>query len=358
MGGINPGRPLPPDDLEYVLGAAGEIWEDLKGRTVLITGATGFFGRWLLESLLAADKRHGLGVSVIALSRDPEAFIARQPHLAGASVKWAKGSVTTLAPATLNCQRLDLVVHLATESDMAASAKDPGAAADVIVEGTRRVLDVSVSLGARRLLFTSSGAAYGRQPPAMEMMPETYSGVPDLSDPVNPYAGPGEAKRQAELLCEEYGRDRGLVSVIARCFTFAGPVLPLDSKFAFGNFLGDALAGRMIAVKGDGTPVRSYLYAADLAVWLWTLLLRGAAGRRYNVGSEQPISIRSLAETIAREVGAAGVEILGQAAGHSVPDRYVPSTARARQELELREHLSLPEVVRRTAAWHRSGGKR
>jgi nucleoside-diphosphate-sugar epimerase len=241
---------------------------------------------------------------------------------------------------------------------MAVTAKDPGAAADVIVEGTRRVLDASTRLGARRFLFTSTGAAYGSQPPDLESMPETYSGVPDTSDPTNPYAGPGEAKRQAEFLCEEYGRKAGLVSVIARCFTFAGPALPLDSKFAFGNFMGDALAGRAIIVKGDGTPVRSYLYAADLAVWLWTVLLRGAPGRRYNVGSEQPISIRSLAETIAREVGAVGVEILGRAPEHSIPDRYVPCTARARQELGLREHFSLPEVVRRTVAWHRSGGKR
>jgi dTDP-glucose 4,6-dehydratase len=192
----------------------------------------------------------------------------------------------------------------------------------------------------------------------MDMMPETYSGVPDPADPANPYGAPAEAKRQAELLCEGYTGERGLVSVIARCFTFAGPALPLDSKFAFGNFLGDALAGRSIVIKGDGTPVRSYLYAADLAVWLWTMLLRGAPGRRYNVGSEQPISINGLADAISREVGGDHVEVLGQSSARKFPDRYVPSTARARKELGLREHFSLPEVVRRTAAWYRSSGKR
>lgn len=354
---MNPGRPLPADDLAYVLEESGDIWGDLSERKILITGATGFFGRWLLESLLAADERLGLGVSITALSRDPEAFLAGNPHLTSQGLRWATGSVTTLTEASLGLEEIDFVVHLATEADLAASAKDPRAAEEVIVGGTRRVLDVAAGLGARRFLFTSSGAAYGKQPPGMEAMAETYEGVPDPSDPSNPYAGPGEAKRQAELLCEGHPRDRGLHSVIARCFTFAGPALPLDSKFAFGNFLADALAGRTVVVKGDGTSIRSYFYAADLAVWLWTLLLRGAAGRRYNVGSEQPISIRSLAETIADEVGDGRVEILGHAATRGAPDRYVPSTARARRELGLREHFSLPEVVRRAAAWHRSGGK-
>jgi nucleoside-diphosphate-sugar epimerase len=357
MGGLDPGRPLPADDLEYVLEESGDVWEQLRGRKLLITGATGFFGRWLLESLLVADARHSLNASVVALSRDPAAFIAKNPHLAGRNIRWAIGSVTTLTQATLEGRELDFVVHLATEADMAASAISPAAAANVITGGTGRVLDVATGLGARRLLFTSSGAAYGPQPPGVEAMPESYAGVPDPSHAANPYAAPGEAKRQAELLCEKYSRERGLESVIARCFTFAGPAIPLDSKFAFGNFLGDALAGRTIVVKGDGTPIRSYLYAADLAVWLWTLLLRGVAGRRYNVGSEQPTSIRNLAETIALTTGGVQVEIQGHAAARSAPERYVPSTARARQELGLREHFSLPEVVRRTAAWHRSGGK-
>jgi dTDP-glucose 4,6-dehydratase len=239
---------------------------------------------------------------------------------------------------------------------MEATKANPQAAIGVITDGTRRVLELASRSGVRRFLFTSTGAVYGRQPPELERIPESYSGKPDPTDLKSVYAVSGEAKRQAELLCLAQGD--GLGAVIARCFTFSGPGLPLDGKFAFGNFLRDALEGVPIQLTGDGTPVRSYLYAADLTLWLWTLLLRGATGRAYNVGSEDPVTLRSLAETMAAELESPGIQVLRQPAPGAPPDRYVPSTARARGELGLRETFNLKDIIRRTAAWHRTPLKR
>ncbi len=157
------------------------------------------------------------------------------------------------------------------------------------------------------------------------------------------------------MYCEKKKRSRG--TVIARCFTLAGPGLPTGSKFAFGNFIKDALAGGPIVIKGDGTAIRSYLYAADLAIWLWTLLLRGTPGRAYNVGSEYPVSLRHLAEIMAKELGAKGIQVLQEPKADGTLDRYIPSTMRARDELGLRENFNLSEIVQRTAAWHRSAVK-
>jgi nucleoside-diphosphate-sugar epimerase len=354
MGGLRPERPLPAEDLDFVVREAAGLWLQLKGARLFITGSTGFFGRWLLESLFAANEHYELGVRVVALSRDPERFLGSVPHLAIPALGWIKGSVATLGPDALAGAAFDMVIHMATEADMKASAANPQAAADVITGGTRRALEVAGQTGARRFLFTSSGAVYGQQPAETERIAEDYPGVPNPLAKNSPYALTGEAKRQAELLCVEASGRLGLEAVVARGFTFAGPGLPTGGKFAFGNFMGDALRGGPIVITGDGTTVRSYLYGADLAVWLWTLLLSGTSGRAYNVGSENAVSLRRLAEAVAAELGVQGIEVRGDATPGSTPDRYVPSTRRARQELGLRESFGLAEIIRRTAAWHRA----
>jgi dTDP-glucose 4,6-dehydratase len=142
--------------------------------------------------------------------------------------------------------------------------------------------------------------------------------------------------------------------VIARGFTFGGPGTPARSKFAIGNFIQDVLEGKPIVVKGDGTPIRSYMYGADLAVWLWTLLAKGRAGRAYNVGSEREVSILSLAEAVSAQIGKQRVEILCPANPRGPTERYVPSTQRARDELHLKENFELHQIIRKTVAWERS----
>jgi dTDP-glucose 4,6-dehydratase len=224
---------------------------------------------------------------------------------------------------------------------------------DTITVGTRRVLDFAASAGTRRLLFVSSGAVYGAQPPELTHVNEDYRGAPDSLDPRSAY---GEGKRVAEWLCALAGQEHNLEIPVARCFAFVGPRLPLDAHFAVGNFIRDALAGAPIHIAGDGTPFRSYLYAADLAVWLWTLLLRGSGARAYNVGSPVGLSIAEVAETVRNALGvSAPVRIASPApAPVRFPARYVPDVTRAAQELGLRPLIDLAEGVRRTAQWARA----
>ncbi|HRQ31700.1 MAG TPA: NAD-dependent epimerase/dehydratase family protein, partial [Anaerolineales bacterium] len=119
-----------------------------------------------------------------------------------------------------------------------------------------------------------------------------------------------------------------------------------------GNFIRDALKGGPIVVKGDGTPYRSYLYAADLAIWLWTILLRGESGRAYNVGSEEDISIAETARSVARSASPnISLEIHGKPNPLVAPERYVPSTKRAQDELRLIQSFFLDEEIKRTIAY-------
>jgi len=328
-------------DLDHILDHTRDLWEDLRGNRIFLTGCTGFFGCWLLESFAWANDRLGLGARAVVLSRDPAAFGAKATHLAAnPSIGFHIGDVRSFE---YPIGSFSHIVHAATESTTALNERDPLTMVETVITGTLRTLDFATACGGLKVLLTSSGAVYGKQPENLEHVPETYAGAPDTALPRSAY---GEGKRVAELLCAIYHQRYGLETKIARCFAFVGPHLPLDAHFAIGNFIRDRLNGGLIRVNGDGTAYRSYLYAADLAIWLWTILVKGIPCRPYNVGSEEALSIAELAAMAGTRVQIAGTPTPGK-----TPDRYVPSTHRARTELGLAQHVPLSEAIRRTCNW-------
>lgn len=343
-------RPTLSADLEQAVRFAPELWRELSGARIFITGGTGFFGTWLLETLLCADRAYDLGVEAVVLTRDPTAFLERNPHLAEAhKLSFRQGDVRTFE---LPSGTFSHVIHAATQASVTLNRKQPELMRDVIVSGTRRALDLALRSGARRFLLASSGAVYGRQRPDIAFVGEDDLGLAAPLETPDAYA---EGKREAESLCRQAAQER-LTATIARGFAFVGPHLPLGSHFAIGNFIRDALRGGPIDIRGDGTPYRSYLYASDLAVWLWTILLKGAGGRAYNVGSERRITVGELARLVAAEISpGAEVRIAEQPVPGRPPEQYVPSTARARSELGLTETVCLESALRRTASWVKAG---
>lgn len=325
-------------DMAAVSAALAADWPRLAGARIFMTGGTGFIGRWMLEALARAD----IDARVTLLSRDPAAFAARAPHLA-ARFDLVAGDVLRFDPPP---GAFTHVIHAATDASAALNASDPRRMFDTIVTGTRNALDFAVERGARRFFFLSSGAVYGAQPAAMTHVPEDWHGAPDPRDPRSAY---GAGKHAAEMLCTIHGTQFGLDVVTARIFALLGPLLSLDIHFAAGNFIRDAMAGRPIRVEGAGQAVRSYLYAADLAHWLWALFLRGEAGATFNVGSEEGVSIADLARRTAALLGAPEVEILGRPDPGWNPGRYVPSTVAIRTALGLAPTVGLDEAIRRTA---------
>ena len=167
--------------------------------------------------------------------------------------------------------------------------------------------------------------------------------------PTRPSSAYGEAKRCAELLTCARGERCGLRATVARCFAFVGPYLPLDSGFAVGNFIRDALTAREIVVRGDGSPRRSYMYASDMAAWLWTIGVAGEHGQAYNVGSDEAVTISQLASSIATRAGhGTSVRFLGDGALAGVGRSYLPDISRARTDLQLECH----STARRGAQSH------
>jgi nucleoside-diphosphate-sugar epimerase len=342
-------------DLEHILEHTRDLWRHVQGQNVFVTGGTGFFGRWLLESFLYANERLALDAGITVLSRDPDAFARKAPHLsANHALSFVRGDVRNFRHAVAPEKQFGFVIHAATEANALLNEQDPLTMIDTIVEGTRQTLQFARDHGGRRFLLTSSGAVYGTQPPDLRYLTEEYLGGPDVVQPRSAY---GEAKRLAELLCVCYAKQCGLQPIIARCFAFVGPFLPLDAHFAIGNFIRDALQGGPIVVNGDGSPYRSYLYAADLAIWLWTLLFAGVSGRPYNVGSAEAIQIGDLAQLVGSVVNSdISVEVAQKRDPAKPAERYVPSVERAASELGLRPLVSLPDAIGRTAAFSRQVG--
>lgn len=339
--------PLPPADLDHVLEWTLPVWERLRAARLFVTGGTGFFGSWLLESLAWAADRLNLDVEAVVLTRAPDAFARRSPHLAGhRAIRLHPGDVRDFK---FPDGRFTHVIHAAFPSGGPPCPAHETVA--IVVQGAERVLSFAEQSGAAHFLFTSSGAVYGRQPADLANIPETWHGAPDPLDPRSAY---GESKRLAELLCALQAARTPVSVTIARCFAFVGPHLPLDAHFAIGNFIRDALRGGPVQVRGDGTTVRSYLYAADLAVWLWTILTHGESGRAYNVGSPHAVTIGELARVVVREIApAATIHQERQPEPGRPVDRYVPDVTLAASSLRLAPRIALPDAVRRTAAWAR-----
>ncbi len=338
---------LPSRDLDHVVDAVGERWEHLRGKRLLLTGGTGFIGKWLLATFLHANQRYGLGAKVIALSRSPELFCKEYPEIAGADeIHWLKGDVRALANEAAN--GCTFAIHAAT--DVVASTS-PTEIFETCTTGTRRVLDaMAASAEVSRVLLLSSGAVYGRTPPEVTAIPESWTGAPN---PLLPASAYGEGKRVSELLCAMAAAANPNMQVsIARCFAFVGPHLPLDKHFAIGNFIKAAMGSEDIHIQGDGTPIRSYLYAADLTHWLWVLLFDGPNARAYNVGGAESISIGALAHRVNRVLGGTGKVLIAQTPPPgAVPQTYVPSIDRISNELTLKPTIDLDEAILRTARW-------
>jgi nucleoside-diphosphate-sugar epimerase len=334
------------EDLLHIYNHTSNLWDSVKNKKIFITGSTGFFGKWLLESFSYINNKLSLNAEVYALSRNPEAFVKGFPFYADISaIKFIQGDIMSFS---FPDEKFQYIIHAATDADAKLNSENPLLMMDTITIGTRRMLDFARMQPLESFLLTSSGAVYGKQPANVEHVKESESYPVDINNPSSAYA---EGKRIAELYCATYHQQFNLPVKIARCFAFVGPYLPLDKHFAIGNFILDGLNRQNIIIKGDGTPYRSYLYAADLTVWLWTILFKGTSNVPYNVGSDQSLSIKETAEAVAQNFTGTQVQVLGKPSGQP-PLRYVPDVAKIASELNLQQKIDIQKAIQNTISFY------
>jgi nucleoside-diphosphate-sugar epimerase len=304
----------------------------MKNKRIFITGGTGFFGKSLILHCRELEKNN-----IVILSREPEKRKEEFKYLLkdklGDNIDFWGGDVRNF---DFPKGDFDYIIHGAATSGKIIPDNEM---LSVVIDGTKRVLEfASNHAHLSNLLYVSSGAVYGNK--HNDPLGEDFS-----CEPVNVY---GRSKLEAEKQCI----DSGIPCSIARCFAFVGEYLPLDEHFAIGNFIRDCLNNQPIIIKGDGSPIRTYLYSGDLAHWLWTILLNGKSGRFYNVGSDQEVSIGELAEIVRKATGTTNeIKILSPPSDGN-PQRYSPDISRVRRELGLKTETSLDQAIRLTLAHH------
>lgn len=347
--------PLDKRDLDHILEYATPQLVELSEGRLFLTGATGLFGSWLLESLAHAQLELGLKFDVQFLSRDPDRFLAQHPFLKTIHrLSGLRGDIRSFT--SPDGASFSHMIHGAATSARETFVGEPALKKfDTVSAGTRNTLDFAARSRVAKFLYLSSGAVYDvRGLYAHEPLSETFSGAPD---PILPSSALGLAKRTAEFFCATYSQQSLLKSIkVARCFSFIGPKIPLDIHYAVGNFIADGLARRPVTIRGTGRDVRSYLYLSDLVVWLLTILCSDDQFEVYNVGSEDARSIYDVAMMVASCFCPATSVITknSHTPETSAPSYYVPSTMRAQEKLKLIARIGFEDGVRRTVSYYSS----
>jgi dTDP-glucose 4,6-dehydratase len=337
---------LPVEDLEHIYQNTQDIWESFRGKSIFLTGGTGFFGKWILNSFIYINQKLELNAKLILLTRNKNAFFELFPDLLDRKeVIFIQGDVCTF---DFPEEKIDYIIHAATEASVKLNLESPLVMFNTVVNGTKRVLDLAVIKNVKSLLFTSSGAVYGNQPDFISHIEENYNGAPELTNSSSVY---GEAKRMAEVLCSVYYKHNNISVKIARCFAFVGPYLPLDSNFAAGNFIHNVLKKEDIIIKGDGSSLRSYMYASDLTVWIWIILFKGESNLPYNIGSDLSISIKELALLIKSCTNSENLNIKITDTDKK-SNKYVPSIYRAKNRLNLTMGVDLETAILKTVDFY------
>lgn len=284
------------EDIKYV-SLLDLPWEKLEKKSVLISGATGMIGSFLVDVLLSKD----IDCTVYALGRSEEKANSRFS-------KWKNDSHFVFIPYDINKHfvkedlgNVDYVLHLASNTHPMQYSTDPIGTITTNILGVQNMLDFAIEHNCERFAFTSSNEIYGENRGDVDLFKEDYCGYINSN---TMRAGYPESKRCGEALCQAYKAQKGLDVVIPRLTRSYGPTMLMSDTKAISQFIKKGIAGEDIVLKSKGTQYYSYTYVADAVAGLITVLLKGENGEAYNIADEKSdIMLKDLAAIIANISG-------------------------------------------------------
>lgn len=272
--------------------------EKLKNTRILITGATGTIGSFLVDMLLQYNKTEQANITVYAAGRSLERLKERFCRVETSDLHYVWYDV--LKPLDFDFP-IDYIIHAGGNAHPVAFNRDPVGTIVGNINGTYVLLEYGRLHGVKRFCYVSSGEIYGQGDPGLIFFDEEYSGYVDPTSPRSCYP---VSKRAAETLCVSYSKQHGVETVIVRpCHTYGPGMTDTDSR-AHAQFIRNVLKGEDIVLKSSGSQMRSYCYIADCATAVLTVLLHGNSGEAYNSANpDSQITIAGLAQIIARNAG-------------------------------------------------------
>lgn len=321
-------------------------WEKLKGKSIMLSGATGLLGSFLVDVIMEKNISDKLDCTVYALGRNEKRARERfSKYVTNEYLNFISCDVE-LPIGHDDIDQVDYVLHLASNTHPVAYATDPIGTIMTNIVGLRNMLDFAVGHHANRFLFASSVEIYGENRGDVEKFDESYLGYIDCN---TLRAGYTESKRCGEALCQAYKKQQGLDIIIPRLSRVYGPTMLLSDTKASSQFILKAVSGEDIVLKSEGNQCYSYTYVADAVSGLLTVLLKGEIGGAYNI-ADADITLKAFAQYCA---DAAGTKIVfdlpdaSEAAGYSKATKACLATEKI-EELGWKAKVSIPAGIKRT----------
>ena len=286
------------EDIEYV--ASLELpWEKLSGKSILISGASGLIASCLID-VLTKKNETGLNCNIYALGRNEKKAKNRFcQYWNGDLFEFISHDINS--PLIMDVERVDYILHLASNTHPFAYATDPIGTVTTNIIGTNNMLEFAVKHNASRFVFASSNEIYGENRGDTELFNEHYCGYIDSNTMRAAYP---ESKRCGEALCQAYKKQKNLNIVIPRLTRSYGPTMLMSDTKAISQFIRKGIAGEDIVLKSAGTQFYSYTYVSDAVSGLLTVLLKGKNGEAYNIADKTgDIMLKDLAAVIAEISG-------------------------------------------------------
>jgi nucleoside-diphosphate-sugar epimerase len=330
-----------------------DMFSILKDQCILVTGGTGFMGKWIAEMISYVNQNSDFNIKLYLLGRDIQKFKNEVPHLGNQQfihlMEQDVRNIHDLAP------EINYIIHAAGSPDNREHVSQPLRTIETFYRGTQAVLDAASRLPElKKLIHISSHQVYGTNN-SEELISEQFLGKVETNSVNHLYA---ESKRVSETLCSVYRTSFRLPILTIRPFAFIGPYHDLEKPWAINNFIRDGILGSPIRIIGNGDTIRSYLYASDMAYWILAVLVNGQIGENYNMGSQNPISLNQLAEKVRDSINK-NIEIVSKSSKESYTSlsRLVPNTVKIMKHLNVQETKSLDESITRTIVWNQLSKK-